>query len=65
MKISGTEGGVDPHWRENPDRNVVRITRTLDAFAHYIYHKSQGQMFIGDLQGQSYKYSMIFDSSSY
>jgi hypothetical protein len=53
LKISGTEGGVDPCWGENPNRDVVGITRTLDAFAHYVYHKSQAQMFIGDLQGKS------------
>jgi hypothetical protein len=35
LKISGTEGGVDPCWRENTNKDVVRITRTLDAFAHY------------------------------
>jgi hypothetical protein len=52
LKISDTEGGVDPHWRENPNRDVVRITRTLDAFAHYVYHKSEGQMFIAVLQGK-------------
>jgi hypothetical protein len=49
-KISGDTGEIAPDWREKGGK-LQRITRTLDAFQHYVVTKSDGKLLIGDLQG--------------
>jgi hypothetical protein len=50
VKVSGTVGDVDPEWRESSS-DLQRITRTLDAFQHFVMMKTQGNLLISDLQG--------------
>lgn len=47
-KISGTGGDVDPNWRGSPNE---RITRTLDAFQHYVFFETDEELLISDLEG--------------
>jgi hypothetical protein len=51
IKISGTEGGVDPKWRRDPSTEIQRITRTMDAFVHFVFKESGETILIGDIQG--------------
>jgi len=51
-KISGDIGDISARWRENKSAKLQRITRTLDAFQHYVVAKSQSQLLIADLQGK-------------
>jgi hypothetical protein len=53
VKVSGTVGDVDSEWRE-PSPDLQRITRTLDAFQHFVMMKTQGKLLISDLQGIYY-----------
>ena len=41
VKISGTDGSVRPDWRSDEDPEVVKLTRTLDAFQHFILQNSE------------------------
>lgn len=50
VKVSGTVGDVDSEWRESPS-DLQRITRTLDAFQHFVMMRTQGKLLISDLQG--------------
>jgi hypothetical protein len=49
-KISGDTGDISANWRANKSVQVPRITRTLDAFQHYVVAKSHGELLIADLQ---------------
>lgn len=51
IKISGTDGFVPPNWREAEDPDIVKLTRTLDAFQHFVMEGSDGKFIITDLQG--------------
>lgn len=53
IKISGVGGDVNPQWRQHEEQDLQRITRTLDAFAHFVLHASAGSILIGDLQGNT------------
>jgi hypothetical protein len=46
IKISGSAGDVAAGWRQSQDKEIIKITRTLDAFAHFIFVRSQGTMLI-------------------
>jgi hypothetical protein len=48
-KISGTDGCVGPDWRDAEDPNIVKLTRTLDAFQHFTV--VDNRLIITDLQG--------------
>lgn len=50
VKISGTNGSVRPDWRSDEGPEVVKLTRTLDAFQHFVLQNSEG-LIITDLQG--------------
>ena len=50
-KISGDTGEISPAWREGNSK-IQRITRTLDAFQHYVVAKSEKKLLIADLQGK-------------
>lgn len=52
-KISDTVGKVDYKWRDSPDPYISRITRTLDAFQHFVLMKTKECLLISDLQGNS------------
>jgi len=52
-KISGDSGDISARWRENKSSKLQRITRTLDAFQHFVVAKSQSQLLIVDLQGKN------------
>jgi hypothetical protein len=51
VKISGTDGSVRPDWRSDEDPEVVKLTRTLDAFQHFVLQNSEEGLIITDLQG--------------
>lgn len=51
VKITGSNGDVDPNWRKDKRPNITKITRLLDAFQHFVYAKSNHQLLITDLQG--------------
>ena len=51
QKISGDTGEISPSWRKN-EAKLQRITRTLDAFQHYVAAKSGERLLIADLQGK-------------
>jgi hypothetical protein len=42
-KITGTTGEAKKDWRLDPNKDIRRITRTLDAFTHFVFEKSGGQ----------------------
>jgi hypothetical protein len=44
IKISGSASDVTAGWRHNQDKDIIKITRTLDAFAHFVFVRSQGTM---------------------
>lgn len=50
-KISGDTGDISPDWRGQGVK-FQRITRTLDAFQHYVVAKSDEKLLIADLQGK-------------
>ena len=50
-KISGDTGEISPDWRERGEK-LQRISRTLDAFQHYVVAKLDGKLLIADLQGK-------------
>lgn len=58
-KISGTVGEVDYNWRKSSNPYTPRITRTLDAFQHFVMMKTRGTLLISDLQGSSYLSTII------
>jgi Alpha-kinase family len=49
-RVSGDTGEISPAWREKGAK-IQRITRTLDAFQHYVVAKSNEKLLIADLQG--------------
>jgi hypothetical protein len=51
IKISGTDGFVGPDWRNAEDAEIVKLTRTLDAFQHFTVVESNNRLIITDLQG--------------
>jgi hypothetical protein len=51
-KITGCDGEVAKKWRKDPSKDIQRITRTLDAFTHFVYERSKGEILFGDLQGK-------------
>ena len=51
IKISGTDGFVQPDWRDQEDVELVKLTRTLDAFQHFLVAESESRLIITDLQG--------------
>jgi hypothetical protein len=53
-KISGDTGDISAKWGANKSVKVQRITRTLDAFQHYVVAKSHEELLIADLQGKLY-----------
>lgn len=46
IKISGTAGEVEAQWRHHENKDIQRITRKLDAFAHFVFHESKGTILI-------------------
>jgi hypothetical protein len=50
-KISGDTGEISADWRDKGGK-LQRITRTLDAFQHYVVAKSGERLLIADLQGK-------------
>ena len=50
-KISGDTGEISADWRKKGDK-LQRITRTLDAFQHYVVAKSDERLLIADLRGK-------------
>ena len=50
-KISGDTGEISADWRKRGNK-LQRITRTLDAFQHYVVAKSDERLLIADLQGK-------------
>ena len=42
---------VKPDWRSDEDPEVVKLTRTLDAFQHFVLQNSEEGLIITDLQG--------------
>jgi hypothetical protein len=50
-KISSDTGEISAAWREGSSK-IQRITRTLDAFQHYVVAKSEKRLLIADLQGK-------------
>ena len=53
-KISGDGSDISANWRENESLKLQRITRTLDAFQHYVVPKSHGQLLIADYKAISW-----------
>jgi Alpha-kinase family len=51
-KISGDTGEISPNWRSQGIK-LQRITRTLDAFQHFVVAKSDESLLIADLQGKT------------
>jgi hypothetical protein len=51
IKISGTDGSVGPEWRDDENADIVKLTRTLDAFQHFVVVDSGRNLIITDLQG--------------
>ena len=48
-KISGDTGEISPDWRGQG----IKLTRTLDAFQHFVVAKSDENLLIADLQGKT------------
>jgi hypothetical protein len=51
-KISGDTGEISPDWRGQGIK-LQRITRTLDAFQHFVVAKSDENLLIPDLQSKT------------
>ena len=51
IKISGSDGSVSPDWRDDDNLEIVKLTRTLDAFQHFVMEHSGENLIITDLQG--------------
>ena len=61
IKISGSDGSVNPDWRDDGDIEIVKLTRTLDAFQHFVLEHSNENLIITDLQGcpMGYPYGSV------
>ena len=51
INISGSDGFVGLDWRDAEDVEIVELTRTLDAFQHFLVEESDNRLIITDLQG--------------
>ena len=51
-KISRDTGEISPDWMSQGIK-LQRITRTLDAFQHFVVAKSDENLLIADLQGKT------------
>ncbi|KAF8286451.1 hypothetical protein DL93DRAFT_2206133 [Clavulina sp. PMI_390] len=60
LKVSGTDGVVVPQWRDKP-QPIPPLVRTLDAFQHFVYHKSGQKLLLSDLQGWLQKTCITVD----
>jgi hypothetical protein len=52
IKISGSDGSVKTDWRDDENKDIVKLTRALDAFQHFVMHGSSERLIITDLQGE-------------
>lgn len=52
IKISGSDGSVKADWRDEEDEDIVKLTRVLDAFQHFVMYSSSEKLIITDLQGK-------------